>query len=475
MLRETKKVMSKKDQIQREKDQILAALERNGRYLSPSEINKSTGLDLKSHVLRDRLKHLVSEGKVKKQGIAKGTRYKTTKSQTAVGRMTLPTVSIKARGEVTFPLPEPAKEVLQYVEAPLQSRNPVGYNRVFLDGYEPNVTHYLATAEKEELEKIGRPEDQVQPAGTFARKILNRLLIDLSFNSSRLEGNTYSFLETERLIQDGLPAAGKNPEETQMILNHKGAIEFLAEPADDVGLNRITITNLHAYLAENLLGNPAAEGRLRTVPVDIGQSSYVPTAIPQVIEECFDLILRKAEQIQNPFEQALFVLVQLPYLQPFEDVNKRVSRLAANIPLFRNNLCPLSFTDVPMRIYMQGLLGVYELNDISLFKEVFKWAYRRSASRYKVIQESLGFPDPTYLKYRDLIKQCVRDLVENQTRRSDVAEALNQTLQSKVEADEKSEVVNLIEKELTSLHRGNFARFKITLRDFEKWSRAWLE
>ncbi len=119
-----------------------------------------------------------------------------------------------------------------------------------------------------------------------------------------------------------------------MILNHKGAIEFLAEPAEQTGFNIFAITNLHAYLSENLLGNPAAEGRLRTIPVDIGQSAFIPTSIPQLIEECFDLILRKVDEIQNPFEQAFFILVQIPYLQPFEDVNKRVSRLAVGISSF---------------------------------------------------------------------------------------------------------------------------------------------
>lgn len=467
--------MSKKEQIQREKEQILAALAKNGQFMSPNEIIESADLDLKPHVLRDRLKDLVNEEKVEKEGVARGTKYKITKIHAAVGHATLPKIRVEVHGEVTFPLPEPAKEVQQYVQALLTSRETVGYNRTFLDEYEPNTTHYLTTGEKEELEKLGQAEDQAQPAGTYARKILNRLLIDLSFNSSRLEGNTYSLLDTERLLQDGAPAAGKDPQETQMILNHKGAIEFLAEPTDDIGFNRITITNLHAYLSENLLGNPAAEGRLRAIEVEIGQSKYVPTAIPQLIEECFNLILRKAEQIQNPFEQALFVLIQLPYLQPFEDVNKRVSRLVANIPFFKHNLCPLSFTDVPKRIYIDGLLGVYELNDISLFKEVFKWAYRRSASRYKVIQESLGSPDPTYLKHRELIKQCVRDMVQRRAIKSDVAEALAQALDGKVEPEEMSEVVNLIEKELTSLHEGNFARFKITLRDFEEWSRAWHE
>lgn len=465
--------MSKKDQIKSEKERILAALDREGRYVAPNEITKSTGLNLKSHVIRDRLQNLVREGEVTKKGIARGTKYKFVKKHSAAIRMTLPTPKTEARGEATIPLSQPAKKVREYVTAPLLNRVNVGYKRDFLDEYRPNTSSYLTEKDKETLFGIGRVEEQVQPAGTYARKILNRLLIDLSFNSSRLEGNTYSLLDTERLIKDGAPAAGKNPQETQMILNHKGAIEFLVEPSDQVGLNRFTITNLHAYLSENLLGNPAAEGRLRTIPVDIGQSAFIPTAIPQLIEGCFDLILAKAQQIQNPYEQVFFLLVHIPYLQPFEDVNKRVARLAANIPLFRQNLCPLSFTDVPKRLYIEGLLGVYELNDVALFKEVFLWAYRRSVSRYKVIQESLGTPNPVNLKYRDLIKHIVKELVEAGTSKETTAEKIDELLGGNIETDDRSELINAIETELISLHEGNIARFKLALSEFQQWKANW--
>jgi hypothetical protein len=465
--------MSKKTEIQSEKDQILTVLSQKDRYMTPNEIMESTGLNLKPHALRDRLQNLIKGGKVTKQGIARGTKYKAAKTYSAIIKMTLPMVKTEARGEVTIPLSQAAEQVRAYVTAPLPNRENVGYNRDFLDEYRPNISSYLTNQDNETLLELGRVEDQIQPAGTYARKILNRLLTDLSFNSSRLEGNTYSLLDTERLIEDGAPAAGKDPQETQMILNHKAAIEFLVEPADQVGLNRHTITNLQALLSENLLGNPAAEGRLRTIPVNIGRSAYLPTAIPQLIEECFDLMLTKAEQIQNPYEQVFFLLAHISYLQPFEDVNKRVARLAANVPLFSQNLCPLSFTDVPKRLYIEGLLGVYELNDVALFKEVFLWAYRRSASRYKVIQESLGSPDPLHLKHRDLIKQVVTELVKSRTDKASVAIKLDEFLGASVQANERSEVINSIERELVSLHEGNIARFKLTLHDFQQWKTNW--
>ncbi len=98
-------------------------------------------------------------------------------------------------------------------------------------------------------------------------------------------------------------------------------------------------------------------------------------------------------------------MVYLPYLQPFDDVNKGVSRLAANIPFLLTNLCPLSFTDVPQDLYRQVVLGVYKLRRVDLLRDVFLWAYRRSTKRYTVIQQSLGEPDPFRLKYQERIRE----------------------------------------------------------------------
>lgn len=253
-------------------------------------------------------------------------------------------------------------EVQGLVRRPIAWRDPVGYRRAFLDGYTPNVTGWLPTPTRERLHAMGRSPLGGQPAGTFARQILDRLLIDLSWASSRLEGNTYTRLDTENLIEFGRYAEGRDYREAQMILNHKAAIELLVEDAESIGFNRYTLQNLHTLLSEGLLADPGAGGRIRRIPVGVSGTVYEPTAIPQLIEDCFDVLLAKAAAIADPFEQSFFVMVQLPYLQPFEGVNKRVSRLAANIPLVKQNLVPLSFVDVPERTYVEGVLGVYENN-----------------------------------------------------------------------------------------------------------------
>jgi Fic family protein len=159
--------------------------------------------------------------------------------------------------------------------------------------------------------------------------------------------------------------------------------------ADEIGFNRYTILNLHGILAQNLLPDEAA-GRLRRIAVGIEKSAFHPLEVPRLIEECFNQVLATAQAIHDPFEQSLFAMVHLPYLQPFDDVNKRVSRLAANIPFIKANLSPLSFTGVPRSSYTDAMLGVYELNKVDLLKDVFIWAYEQSAERYAAVRQSIG-------------------------------------------------------------------------------------
>ena len=332
---------------------------------------------------------------------------------------------------------------------------------------------YLTEQDRTHLAAVGRPQIAGQPAGTYAKQILNRLLIDLAWNSSRLEGNTYSFLDTKRLIELGEEAEGRAHLEAQMILNHKDAIEFLVSAADEIGFNRYTILNLHALLANNLLADPTAAGRLRYIAVGIERSTFHPLEVPQLIEECFDQILATAAAIADPFEQAFFIMVQLPYLQPFDDVNKRVSRLAANIPLIRGNLSPLSFADVPRRTYTDALLGVYELNKIDLLKDVFIWAYERSAARYVAVRQSLGEPDPFRLRYRTQLREIIAGLVRAPVGRKDTAARIAAWSSAAIDPADRQQFNDVVETELASLHEGNFARYQIRPSEFTAWREVW--
>jgi len=145
--------------------------------------------------------------------------------------------------------------------------------------------------------------------------------------------------------------------------------------------------------------------------VGIGGTVYTPLATPQLLEEYFQRCLAIAATIDDPFEQSFFALTHLSYLQAFEDVNKRVARLCANIPLIKGNLCPLSFIDVPKQLYVEGLLGVYEFNKIELLRDIYVWGYERSVKRYLAQREELGEPDPFRLRYRSAMMEVVATVV----------------------------------------------------------------
>ena len=412
------------------------------------------------------LNALVGQGRLRKEGQARSTRY-------LLPVQAAPEAADAAPGDVFFPLSDEARAIDIAVRQPVQHRTPVGYRRSFLVSYRPNTTFYLHAALRAELQALGQVAAHNEPAGTYARSIANRLLIDLSWNSSRLEGNTYSLLETERLLSAGDAAEGKGALEAQMILNHKAAIEFLMDCTPDMGFNRYTLLNLHALLSDNLLPDPTASGRLRTVAVGIGQAVFLPLEGPQLIAECFAQVLDTAAAIQDPLEQAFFAMVHLPYLQPFEDVNKRVSRLAANIPLIQHNLCPLSFVDVPPAAYISAMLGVYELNRIELLRDVFAWAYKRSCARYSAVRQSLGEPDPFRLRYRALIFDTVAEVVRAaMNKQRAIAFVARQARQHLPPADQHR-FVEVTETELMSLHEGNMARYRLRPSEFEAWRQGW--
>ena len=192
-----------------------------------------------------------------------------------------------------------------------------------------------------------------------------------------------------------------------------------------------------------------------------------------MIEECFDQILATATAIKDPSEQPFFAMVQIPYLQPFEDVNKRVSRLAANIPLIRRNLCPLSFVDVPERDYIDGLLGVYELNRIELLREVFVWAYERSAACYAAVRRSLGEPDPFRLRYRAILAAMIEAIIRGTMDRSAAGRFIRQEIEQKAPPKDRVHLVELVETEVMSLHEGNFARYHVRPSEYQAWRGHW--
>ena len=407
------------------------------------------------------IQQLVREGKVRGTGKGRARRYLAAQpSATGAGRDVFPGV---------IPLSADSRDILAYVDQPLQARTPVGYQRDFLDDYEPDRTWYLPEPLRRQLRRMGDTGQADHPAGTLGRAILGRLLIDLSWASSNLEGNTYTLLDTRQLIEHGKAALGKAATETQMILNHKAAIELLIDNADTVSFNRYTILNLHGALSENLLPNPSDEGRLRQHTVEIGKSVYRPLSIPAQLDELFGVLLEKAARISDPYEQSFFVMVHLPYLQPFADVNQRTSRLAANLPLIRANLCPLTCLDVPEQAYDRAMLGVYELTRVELLRDLYVWAYERSTHEYLAVRRDLASPDPLRLAYREAIRKVVREVVTRPD--EDSLTVIDDRVAVLVGEADRQNVRAMIVEELRRLHEGTLARYGLRQSEFLSWQK----
>jgi fido (protein-threonine AMPylation protein) len=343
---------------------------------------------------------------------------------------------------------------------PLGARQPVTYQRKFVDDYEPNQTFLLPESLANDLYREGRMQGQ-QPAGTYARNVIEPLLIDLSFSSSRLEGNRYTRLDTEVLFRSG--HANPQDKDAIMLLNHKRAIEFLIDEVPLYGLTVMVIRNIHTLLMQGLLHDEDSLGAIRQKVVNISNTAYVPAHMPSLLEEMLGIIVAKARDIKNPVEAAFFLWVNLAYLQPFEDGNKRTSRLSANIPLLMYNCAPLSFLDVTDDDYSRARIGVYEKLDVSIAADLFAWTYRRSIGKYAVQIQAAGLPDLFRATHRDAINELVSRVVrEGHPLGAAIAEF-------DLPAQDAEKLAEIVKGDIVRLGEHNFARYRLTLRELMRW------
>ena len=450
-----------KQEIEQQNEEIINLLGNHPEGLSRGRISELLSFSIHDKALQRRLVTLVDNGRIARTGERKATRYHSIESPIETDKGHLKDAS----ANIFSPK---SQEKLKFLDTPLHAREKVSYNRDFLDSYVPNQSQYVPKKIRESLFQEGKRFDGQLAAGTYARQICQRLLIDLSYNSSRLEGNTYSRLDTQKLVEEGIFAEGKVHEETVMIMNHKEAILFLVENAQDIELNSLTIRNLHHLLSQDLLANPQACGNIRTLEVDIGQSTYKPLGNPHVLKELFELILQKAKKITDPFEQSFFLLVHLSYLQAFEDVNKRTSRLSCNIPFIKGNLCPLSFTDVARDDYTAALLSIYEKNDVEPMLELFAWAYSCSCKQYGVAKKSLGEIDAFRIQYRQQRKAIMGQIVKQGLHGSAGEKVIESYCQEQgIEDIDKFTAMTLAD--LSTLHAGAIIGLGITEAQLETW------
>ncbi|WP_290016487.1 Fic family protein [uncultured Alistipes sp.] len=214
---------------------------------------------------------------------------------------------------------------------------------------------------------------------TEYRKEMERLGVDLSWKSSQIEGNTYSLLETERLLLEKETAAGKSKDEAVMLLNHKEALDFILDHPDYLSeLTVAKIENIHSILVEEL----AVDRNIRVRRVGITGTNYRPLDNEFQIREALERTCALVNGKESVFEKALLVLLLLSYIQPFADGNKRTARIVSNALLVANGYCPLSFRTVDSIDYKKAMLLFYEQNNVSAFKRIFVEQFEFAVETY---------------------------------------------------------------------------------------------
>lgn len=216
---------------------------------------------------------------------------------------------------------------------------------------------------------------------TIQKKELERLVIELSWKSSKIEGNTYTLLDTENLLLNDQPAKDKTKEETQMIINHKDAFNFIYNKRNNFKeFNLNNLEKLHDILIKDL----GVDTGLRKSLVGVTGSIYKPLdnfyQIKEAVNDLSDLI----NKLKNPFAKSIMAILGISYIQPFGDGNKRTSRMMANALLLAYNCAPLSYRSVDEEEYRSAMLVFYELNSIKPFKDIFIKQYEFAAKNYNV-------------------------------------------------------------------------------------------
>lgn len=389
-----------------------------------------------------------------------GMKLKNTVSESTVYRYLEQIIQrglITRSGNTSSACYEPTKElrvemIRKHLNIDHNKRPRVGYNEEFLKDYEPNKTFYLGDAD------LSRLHARCAPGSAHVSKLnshdLSMFMCDLSYASSRLEGNEYDYANTIQLAEHHIEMIGGSHRDKVMILNHRDAARYLIDSAredkNSFGVNQHVLRGVHAILSHDLLKDPLMCGSLRNEHVEIYQSSYIPLDIPDKIHENFTRLTDKAAEIIDPYEQAFFLLVHMPYLQPFTDCNKRTARVACNIPLLMGGVTPISWMDVTNRPreYTDAIVAVYEHNDTTMLSDIFVECFMRSTERFSLLQRMKN-PDPVAAKYRTEIKACIRariidgvEVATNNVAIEDAAEFISY-IDQEIEMMQKNEMLGI--------------------------------
>jgi Fic family protein len=344
--------------IQKRELEIIELIKKN-HEVSSSEIFDGLSTSISYATVKRILSKLIDENLLTKRGQGKSTKY-----------------LISPTYEILYPV-----DIEKYYEKEIDERDiKESFNLQLI----PKTLKECSVFTANELEQLGLLQNKfekniLQLSEIEYKKELERLAIDLSWKSSQIEGNTYSLLETERLLKEKETASGKTKEEAIMLLNHKEAIDFIVENPDYlIPLSVPKIEDIHSLLTKEL----GVDKNIRKRRVGISGTNYRPLDNEFQISEALSNMCELVNSKENIFEKALLLLVLISYIQPFVDGNKRTARIVSNAILMNHKYCPISFRTVDSVEYKKAMLLFYEQNNISSFKEIFIDQFKFAVNTY---------------------------------------------------------------------------------------------
>lgn len=344
------------------RQQSIISFAKSGDWFSASDIAERLP-DVSAATLRRDLSELAENNVLEKQGENKGVKYVLTE---------------KSKLFVPYELGEYYKQ-----EEDTRATQKEYNFAIFPALAEADLFTSEQLAKLDESTEVFR-KNIINTSPALRQKELERFVIEFSWKSSKIEGNTYSLLDTEFLLKNGIEATGKSKYETKMILNHKQAYLFATESMHSkVPVDVAYIEQVHRLVSEGL----GIERGVRNRIVGITGSHYAPLAIKQQLREQLGALADTINSKSSPYEQALIAVLGLSYLQPFEDGNKRTARVLANSLLLGVNCAPLSYRSIDEREYKEATLIFYEQNSIVPFRELFVEQYIYSAMHYNIAQQ----------------------------------------------------------------------------------------
>jgi len=316
--------------------------------LSSKDIHEALELKIAYATVKRILTKLISENLILSTGAGRGTKY-----------------VIGPAYELFYPI-----DVNVYFEKEIDDREiRNSFNLELIS----RVLSKVRLFTKEELEQLTRLQNKHQEnisklTNAEYTKELERLAIDLSWKSSQIEGNTYSLLETERLLKEKETAGGKSKEEAIMLLNHKETLDFIiADPTYIEPLTISRIEDIHSILTKEL----GVDRNIRNKRVGISGTNYRPLDNEFQIKEALNDMCELVNNRKDVFEKALLILILISYIQAFNDGNKRTARILSNAILIKSKYCPISFRTIDSVDYKKAMLIFYEQNNITAFKKIF--------------------------------------------------------------------------------------------------------